>query len=164
MDEKEIKDINEIEDLQLEVVTAEEEEAALVTETEEEQQASSKEQLLNSLFEEDEEKVPELRRVGDVVKALSINGTWFRKQIGVILLIVAGISWNITNRYQAQQEMIEEEKLQNELKDWKYRCIIRQGELTLKSRQSQLEKQLKALGDSTLLPCNEALYQLTSEE
>lgn len=173
-------DINEEEALTMELVTEtpeelptdetveqapEENAQALEEDTpqEEKKEFSIKEKVFGLNDDDEEEKMPELN-VSDVVKALTINGKWFRKQIGVILLVVVGIILNITNRYQAQQEMIEEERLTSELLDWKYRSIIRKGELTLKSRQSQLEKQLKAMGDSTLLPCNETLYQLSSKE
>ena len=79
-------------------------------------------------------------------------------------LILFGVVLYITNRYQAQQEMIEEEKLRSELQDWKFRSMTRNSELTFKSRQSQLEKQLKNMGDSTLLPSNEPLYKITIDK
>ena len=89
---------------------------------------------------------------------------WFRRQLGAIALILFGVVLYITNRYQAQQEMIEEEKLRSELQDWKFRSMTRNSELTFKSRQSQLEKQLKNMGDSTLLPSNEPLYKITIDK
>ena len=125
---------------------------------------SNKSRLLSSLINEDEEKTPELNRIKDVLQAFSINGMWFRRQLGAIALILFGVVLYITNRYQAQQEMIEEEKLRSELQDWKFRSMTRNSELTFKSRQSQLEKQLKNMGDSTLLPSNEPLYKITIDK
>ena len=106
--------------------------------------------FLSSLIKDDDEEMPDLHHEKDLMRVLSIDGQWFKRQIGVILLIVAGIIWYITNRYQAQQEMIEEDKLRAELADWKFRSMTKTSELTLHTRQTFLEDRLKALGDSTL--------------
>ncbi len=81
----------------------------------------------------------------------------------MLALILLGIIIYITNRYQAQTEMIEEDKLHEELQDWKYRSMTRNSELTLRCRQSQLEEQMKAMGDSTLCSSNDPVYELTKE-
>ena len=125
---------------------------------------SSKAKLLNSLVnDEDEEKVQEITHWKDIMHAMSIDGQWFKRQIGVIFMIVAGIILYITFRYQAQQEMIEEDNLRKELLDWKYRCMTRNSELTLRTRQSQLEEKLRANGDSTLKPSNIAPFIIETE-
>lgn len=90
------------------------------------------------------------QRILDVMKSLSINGQWFKRQLGVLVIVLIGIIWYVTNRYQAQQEIIEEEKLQKELDDWKFRSLTRNSELTLKTRQSKVEDLLHQYGDSTL--------------
>ena len=115
-----------------------------------------KAKIISSLLN-DEEGEAELRnyRWKDL---LIIDGQWVRRQIVLILLIVGGIIFYITNRYQAQKDIIELVQLQNELKDMKFRVLTRSSELTLKTRQSELEHQLKNLGDSTLLPTNEAPF------
>lgn len=124
---------------------------------------SNRNKLLNSLMDEDEEKTPEIRQWKDIMHAMSIDGQWFKRQIGVILMVVAGIILYITFRYQAQQEMIEEDNLRKELLDWKYRSMTRNSELTLKTRQSQLEQMLKANGDSTLKASITAPFALENE-
>ena len=122
---------------------------------EEPKEESSKAKLLNSLVsDEDEEKAPDIKHLKDIMQAMSIDGQWFKRQIGVIFMIVAGIILYITFRYQAQQEMIEEDMLRKELLDWKYRSMTRNSELTLRTRQSQLENMLRANGDSTLKSSN----------
>lgn len=147
------------------VITEEEETQKLSDSTAEEtDSSSSKAKLISSLLNEDEEKTPELRHWKDVMQAFSINGMWFRRQLPAIGLIVLGIILYITNRYQAQQEMIEEEKLRSELQDKKFRSMTRNSELTFRCRQSQLESQLKAMGDSTLVPSNEPLYKLVNDK
>ena len=130
----------------------------------EEQEQSNKSKLLNALVnEEDDSEKKDLEHLKDVLQALSINGLWFRKQLGVLSLILFGIIVYISNRYQAQNEMIEEVKLHEELQDWKYRSMTRNSELTFRCRQSQLEEQMKAMGDSTLSSSNDPVYELTSD-
>lgn len=138
-----------------------EEKQALTTEDEEQ---ISKKKIYNALVnEEDDSEKKDMEHLKDVLQALSINGLWFKKQLGVLALILLGIIIYITNRYQAQNEMIEEDKLREELQDWKYRSMTRNSELTLRCRQSQLEEQLKAMGDSTLCSSNDPVYELTND-
>lgn len=130
----------------------------------EDQEQSSKKKIYNALVnEEDDGEKKDIEHLKDVLQALSINGLWFKKQLGVLALILLGIIIYITNRYQAQTEMIEEDKLHEELQDWKYRSMTRNSELTLRCRQSQLEEQMKAMGDSTLCSSNDPVYELTKE-
>jgi len=131
----------------------------------EEQEQSGKSKILNALVnEEDDSEKKDLNHMKDVLQALSINGLWFRKQLGVLALILLGIIVYITNRYQAQNEMIEEDRLHEELQDWKYRSMTRNSELTFRCRQSQLEEQMKAMGDSTLSCSNDPVYELTNND
>ncbi|MCR5534972.1 MAG: hypothetical protein K6F47_07380 [Bacteroidaceae bacterium] len=133
--------------------------------TPESQEQSSKSKILNALVnEEDDSEKKDLEHLKDALQALSINGMWFRKQLGVLSLILFGIIIYISNRYQAQSEMIEEDKLHEELQDWKYRSMTRNSELTFRCRQSQLEEQMKAMGDSTLCSSNEPVYELTNND
>ena len=130
----------------------------------EDQEQSGKRKIYNALVnEEDDSDKKDVEHLKDVLKALSINGLWFKKHLGVLALILFGIIIYISNRYQAQSEMIEEDKLHEELQDWKYRSMTRNSELTLRCRQSQLEEQLKAMGDSTLSSSNDPVYELTND-
>ena len=130
----------------------------------EDEEQISKKKIYNALVnEEDDSEKKDMEHLKDVLQALSINGLWFKKQLGVLALILLGIIIYITNRYQAQSEMIEEDKLHEELQDWKYRSMTRNSELTLRCRQSQLEEQLKAMGDSTLCSTNDPVYELTND-
>ena len=123
---------------------------------------SRKAKIISSLLNEEEGET-DLRnyRWRDL---LIIDGQWVRRQIVLILLIVGGIIFYITNRYQAQNDIIELVQLQNELKDMKFRVLTRSSELTLKTRQSELEKQLKNFGDSTLQVTNEAPFIIKKKD
>lgn len=139
-----------------------EQKEALVSE---DQEQSSKSKILNALVnEEDDSDKKDIEHLKDVLQALSINGLWFKKQLGVLSLILFGIIIYISNRYQAQSEMIQEDKLHEELQDWKYRSMTRNSELTFRCRQSQLEEQMKAMGDSTLCSSNDPVYELTNND
>ena len=78
-------------------------------------------------------------------------GRFLRGQIRfILLLMLLGIAY-ITNRYVAQQEIIEEESLRKELTEKKNYMLTQYSELTEQSRQSILEQRLRAIGDSTLI-------------
>lgn len=75
---------------------------------------------------------------------------WLSRQMGLLLLCAFFAIVYITNRYSAEQEMIEIERLKTELEEVKYRALTRSGELTVKSRQSQIEQSLSQTSDSLL--------------
>jgi len=85
-------------------------------------------------------------------------GSFLRKNIWFILLLVGlGIIY-ISNRYGAQQEILEEEDLRHELVEKKNYALTQYAELTMKSRQSSIERKLKQLGDSLLTSATEPPY------
>ena len=66
-----------------------EQQEALVSE---DQEQSSKSKILNALVnEEDDSDKKDIEHLKDVLQALSINGLWFKKQLGVLSLILFGI-------------------------------------------------------------------------
>ena len=75
---------------------------------------------------------------------------WIKRQLGLFVLCLIFIIIYITNRYSAQQETIELEKLKIELQEIKYHALTRSSELTVKTRQSQVEDKLKQTKDSML--------------
>ena len=123
-------------------------------------EADKKPKLFSMLSNSMEEEMA-LKQWKSVIRQMSIDGQWFNRQIGVIILAVAGIIIYITCRYQAQQEIIQEEQLRKDLQDWKFKTLTRNSELTLKTRQSQIENALKNFGDSTLKVSTEAPYTTT---
>lgn len=130
-------------------------------ENKQQQQETEKKSRLFSMLGNSMEDEMALKQWKSVIRQMSIDGQWFKKQIGVIILAVVGIIIYITCRYQAQQEIILEEQLKKELQDWKFRTLTRSSELTLKTRQSQIENALKNFGDSTLKVSTEAPYITT---
>lgn len=106
--------------------------------------------LIFRLLHSDGEDDNAIKQWKSVRKQLSIDGQWFKKQIGVLILAVLGTVCYITCRFQAQQELILIEQLKKDRTEWLYKSLTRSSELTLKTRQSLIEKSLKNFGDSTL--------------
>lgn len=113
------------------------------------QEVSNRPRLFTLLNNTVEDEIA-LKQWKSALRQVSIDGQWFKRQIGVITLAFIGVIVYITCRYQAQQEIILEEQLRTDLQDWKFRTLTRNSELTLKTRQSQIEMALKNFGDSTL--------------
>lgn len=86
----------------------------------------------------------------DILGGEILTRATFRKQFGLIAMCVFYIIIYITNRYQAQQELIEIQDLKEQLQKVKYYSLTRSGEYTIKSRQSQVEEMLKQTPDSML--------------
>lgn len=79
-----------------------------------------------------------------------LTGGWLRRQMGLIVLCTFFAIVYITNRYSSEQEIIEIERLKTELTEAKYRALTRSSELTVKTRQSQVEENLRTTPDSVL--------------
>ena len=133
-----------------------------VNEANEPEPVSDKEKLMRSLVSDDDE-ADELS-IDSVRQMLDAAPRWFLSQWKMLLLCLIGIFFYITNGYQAQMEMMKEMKLEEELKDWRYRSITRISELTLLCRQSQLEQRLREQGDSTLVPSKVAPFIINVKE
>lgn len=123
----------------------------------------AKERLTKSILHDEDGENLDLQHWRDLATALRVDGTWFKKQFSVLLLILVALVVYVTNNYQAQQEILEEERLNEVVKDCKYRCLTRESELTRRTRQSELERQLKERGDSTLMSSTEPPFLLTNE-
>ncbi len=91
-------------------------------------------------------------------------GSFLRRNIWFILLLVLLAILYISNRYAAQQEIIEEENLRNELVETKNYALTQYAELTMKSRQSSIENKLKQLGDSLLKSATEPPFIIRVKE
>lgn len=71
---------------------------------------------------------------------LFVSGAMLRKQIGMIVLIVAFTIFYIDNRYTVQRQQLKIDKLKKELVKWKYIDLTRSSELMEISRQSKIEE------------------------
>lgn len=73
-----------------------------------------------------------------------------RRQIGLIILIVVLTLIYVSNRYSCQQDLLELDKLKEELKDAKYKALASSSELTETCRESNVLEMLKNNKDSVL--------------
>ncbi len=117
-----------------------------------------------SLFTEGESEAAGSKNFRDMVRTMNIDGGWFFRQIPFLLFILFCILFMVTNRYQAQQEIIEKEQLQREVEEWRYKALTRSSELTTRTRQSQIEERLKNLGDSLLKAPTEPPFTINPNE
>ncbi len=88
-----------------------------------------------------------LRKIlgGDFLTARMI-----RQQIGLILLIVFFVIIYISNRYSCDKDLIEIDRLNQELLDAKFRALSSSSELTERCRESNVLQMLKNNKDSIL--------------
>lgn len=87
-----------------------------------------------------------------------------RKQIGVIILVAFMTMIYVSNRYSCQQDMIEINELQKELKDAKYKALASSSQLTEMCRESNVLNMLKSNKDSVLHIPNQPPYIITVPE
>ena len=87
-----------------------------------------------------------------------------RNQIGVFLLITLFLIFYIANRYSVQKDLIEIDRLQNELQDAKYKALSSSSQLTEKSRESHVLELLKSNKDSVLKIATQPPYIINVHE
>lgn len=96
-----------------------------------------------------------LRKIlgGDILNAAII-----RRQVWLILLIVFFMIIYVSNRYSCQQDIIEIDKLHQQLTDAKYKALSSESELTELSRESNVLEMLKDNKDSVLKIASQPPY------
>lgn len=96
-----------------------------------------------------------LRKIlgGDILSA-----TIIRRQVWLILLIVFFMIIYVSNRYSCQQDIIEIDKLHQQLTDAKYKALSSESELTELSRESNVLEMLKDNKDSVLKIASQPPY------
>ena len=87
-----------------------------------------------------------------------------RRQIGVIILVAFLTMIYVSNRYSCQQDLLEINELQKELKDAKYKALASSSELTEICRESNVLKMLRNNKDSVLHIPTQPPYIITVPE
>jgi hypothetical protein len=93
-----------------------------------------------------------------------LNTAAVRRQIWALLLIAFFAILYITNRYACQQDIIEIDKLQKELKDAKFKALSSNSKITEKSRESNVLELLKDNKDSVLKIASQPPYIINVPE
>lgn len=87
-----------------------------------------------------------------------LTANMLRRQIGLILIIVAFTIVYISNRYSCQRNLLEIDRLNKELQDAKYKALSSSSMLTEKCRESHVLDMLKANNDSLLHVADQPPY------
>ena len=128
------------------------------------EEAPSMKDVIKTQAIEDEEPLASnftLRKIlgGDILTTQTI-----RRQIGVFLLITGFLIIYVANRYSVQKDLIEIDKLQDELQDAKYKALSSSSQLTEKSRESHVLEMLNNNKDSVLKIANQPPYIINVPE
>lgn len=121
-------------------------------------------QILNETAREDEVRPSSQLTLRNILGGDMLNGDMMRRQIWLIVLIVACIIVFVAVRYQCQQDIIEIDKLQKELTETKYKAMSSSSELTEQSRESLILELLKQGQDSLLKPSQLPPYKIIIPE
>lgn len=102
-----------------------------------------------------------LRKIlgGDILSASMV-----KSQVLLCLLVVVFIVVYIALRYQCQQDALTISRLENELKDAKYKALSSSSALTERSRESRVLEMLNAHNDSTLHIADQPPYIINVPE
>ena len=90
--------------------------------------------------EEKTEKTPKRTSLKNIIGGDILATDFFRRQAGLLFLIMVLIIVYINNRYECQQQLIEIDNLKKQLTDIKYDALTRSSELMERSRQSRIEE------------------------
>ena len=93
-----------------------------------------------------------------------LNTSFVRRQVPLLMLISLLVVIYIANRYSCQQDIIQIDALQKELRDAKYKALSSDSKLTEESRQSNVLEMLKNNKDSTLKMPTQPPYIITVPE
>lgn len=158
-DEEDIDEASEEEETDEDL--SEEEEASQPTEDEKELAKTFKmRRLLRAMLRDEDSEGGSMK---DMFDDIQISGEWLKRHWSFILIVVVCMLLFVTNRYQAQQEIIEESRLERELNDIRFIWLTQFCELTRSQRQSQIEETLIQRGDTTLKPRKEAPFLIKAK-
>lgn len=147
--------------------TKEKEEEQQQPQTPDGKEDKATEQLKEAIREQATEE-DNLPSAGDTLRQILggdfLTAEIIRRQIGVIIIIAVFTMVYISNRYSCQQDMIEIDRLNTELKDAKYKALASSSELTEMCRESNVLDMLKNNKDSVLKIPNQPPYIITVPE
>lgn len=159
--------------IELTIIPTDEEEAVSATEqaTKSEQEAEEAEEVIKETIEKIKQTASEedprpsgqlnLRTIlgGDLLTTQMV-----RSQIWLFIMIVAFSLVYVAFRYQCQQDMIKIDKLEERLRDAKFKALSASSTLTAKSRESHVLEILKQNKDSLLHQADQPPYMIEVPE
>ena len=127
----------------------------------EEQTAGLTLQMIKDSAREDDPKPSPALTLRKILGGDILTADLVRRQIWLILLVFAFTVVYVAFRYQCQQDMIQMDKLETELKDAKYKALSSSSTLTERCRESRILELLKNSNDSTLHIADQPPYKIT---
>lgn len=121
-------------------------------------------QILKDSAKEDDPKPSSALTFKKIIGGDILSADIVRGQIWLFLLIVVFTIVYVAFRYQCQQDMITIDKLENKLKDAKYKALSSSSTLTERCRESHVLELLKARNDSLLRPSDQPPYIISVPE
>lgn len=115
-------------------------------------------EALQEQAREDEEALTSSVTLRKILGGDFLTASMIRRQIGLILIIVAFTIVYISNRYSCQRDQLEIDKLTKELQDAKYKALSSSSMLTEKCRESHVLDMLKNNKDSVLHVADQPPY------
>jgi hypothetical protein len=146
----------EINEIETEVPITEEKQKAL-----EEKEADAIKAVIKERAREDEVSSPTNISLRKIIGGDFLTAQMIRSQIWLIVLIVFITIIYISSRYSCQQDLIEIDKLEGELKDAKYKALSSSSQLTERCRESHVLEILKNNKDSVLHIADQPPYKIT---
>lgn len=115
-------------------------------------------QLIKKNVREDDPKPSPTLTLRKILGGDILNAELVRRQLWLIVLVVLFTIVYVAFRYQCQQDMIMIDKLENELKDAKYKALSSSSALTERCRESHVLELLKNDEDSLLHVADQPPY------
>lgn len=121
-------------------------------------------QLIKKSVREDDPKPSPTLTLRKILGGDILNAELVRRQLWLIVIIVLFTIVYVAFRYQCQQDMIAIDKLENELKDAKYKALSSSSTLTERCRESHVLELLKTNEDSLLHVADQPPYIINVPE
>jgi len=93
-----------------------------------------------------------------------LGSRFFQRQVIFILFVAVLMIFYTGNRYSSQQEIITIDSLKVQLQKERYNVLTQSGELLNLSRQSNIERTLRANGDSAIVNPTTPPYEIIADE
>lgn len=121
-------------------------------------------ELLKQSVKEDDPRPSAQLSLRKILGGDILNAEFVRSQLWLIVIIVLFTTVYVAFRFQCQQDIIYIDKLENQLKDAKYKALSSSSSLTERCRESHILEILKNEKDSTLKISDQPPYIINVPE
>lgn len=129
-----------------------------------EQEIDTALQMIKDTVKEDDPRPSQGLTLRKILGGDILSTDLVRRQLWLMVIIVVFTVVYVAFRYQCQQDFIQIDKLETELKDAKYKALSTSSSLTERSRESHVLELLKHNADSTLHIADQPPYIINVPE